>query len=116
MAFDRNRVVEGLRFFSDGSAGRLVGLQAEAGLLQGGQVLSGQTVALRVGFERERLLITLGFVFQQQSRLQHSNMLVGSAPVSLMFLVHVRGAERSPIYSPGRGKPLFVPIFTFSDD
>ena len=53
LAFDRNRVVEGLGFSSDGSAGRLVGLQAEARLLRGGQVLCGQlcgqTVALRVG-------------------------------------------------------------------
>ena len=49
LAFNRNRVVEGLGFSSDGSAGRLVGLQAEAGLPQGGQVLCGQTVAPRVG-------------------------------------------------------------------
>ena len=53
LAFDRNRVVEGLGFSNDGSAGRLVGLQAEAKLLRGGQVLCGQlcgqTVALRVG-------------------------------------------------------------------
>ena len=49
LAFERNRVVEGLGFSSDGSAGRLVGLQAEAGLPQGGQVLCGQTVAPRVG-------------------------------------------------------------------
>ena len=49
LAFDNNRVVEGLGFSSDGSAGRLVGLQAEARLLRGGQVLCGQPVALRVG-------------------------------------------------------------------
>ena len=69
------------------------------------------------GFERQRLLIALGFFcFQQQSRLQHSSIPVGSAPVPLMFLVHVRGAEPSPIYSLGRGKPLFVPVFIFLDD
>ena len=35
LTFDRNRVVEGLGFTSDGSAGSLVGLQVEAGLPQG---------------------------------------------------------------------------------
>ena len=35
LAFERNRVVEGLGFSSDGSAGRRVGLQAEAGLPRG---------------------------------------------------------------------------------
>ena len=48
LALDRNRGVEGLGFSSDGSTGRLVGLQAEAGLLQGGHVGCGQTGALRV--------------------------------------------------------------------
>ena len=35
LAFERNRVVEGLGFSSDGPAGRRVGLQAEAGLPRG---------------------------------------------------------------------------------
>ena len=48
LVFDSNRVVEGLGFTCYGPTGRLVGLQAEAGLLQGGHVLCGQTVALRV--------------------------------------------------------------------
>ena len=55
LAFDRNRVVEGLGFSSHDSAGRIVGLQAEARLLRGGQVLCGQLcgqtlfMAVRVG-------------------------------------------------------------------
>ena len=48
LAFDRNHVVEGVGFTSDGSAGRLVCLQTEAGLVHGGQVLYGQIAALRV--------------------------------------------------------------------
>ena len=83
LAFENNRVVEGLGFSSDGSAGRLVGLQAEAGLPQG-----VRWCAVRLwrcgGFERQCLLIALGYsCFQQQSGLQHSSILVGSAPVPL---------------------------------
>lgn len=39
LAFDRNRVAEELGFTSDGPVVRLVGLQAEAEMPQGGQVL-----------------------------------------------------------------------------
>ena len=57
LAFDHNRVVEQLGFSSDGSSGEFVGLQAEARLSQGGQVHCGAAS----GFERQRLLIALGF-------------------------------------------------------
>ena len=47
LAFDNNHVVEGLAFSSDGSAGRLVGLQVQAALPPEGQEVCGETVALR---------------------------------------------------------------------
>ena len=49
LAFENNRVVEGLAFSCDSCTGRLVGLQVEAALPREGRVLCGQTVALRTG-------------------------------------------------------------------
>ena len=81
-SFDRNRVVEGIGFSSDGSAGRLVGLQAEAGLPWAGSGAVRSDCGAASEFERQRFLIALGLsCFQQQSRLQHSSIRVGSAPV-----------------------------------
>ena len=60
LGFDHYRVVEGLGFSTDGSAGRLVGLQAEAAAAGGsGGVRSDCDAAS--GFEPQRLLIALGF-------------------------------------------------------
>ena len=71
------------------------------------------------GFQRQRLLIALVFscfVFcvlrtataDYNTAVHHG---IGSR-TSLMFLVHVRGAEPSPVYSLRWGKALFAPIFT----
>ena len=92
LAFERNRVFEGLRFSSDGSAGRLVGLRWKLGCHGGsGAVRSDRGAAS--GFERQHLLIVVGFsCVQQHSGLQHSSILGGSAPVPASCLWSMFGA------------------------